>query len=280
MKGVEKKAPPGWLAVPNKSMTYIDLAKLFNVDAVTYNIFIREFYPFGSGEPLVVRTHKALRPTNIKQGTHVPDPNHELWKKYFAKLTKQTLAVKPIITQSNTRENKLNLVAWDNPVPLDVWYHANRKDLYKRGRLFYVLQIQLDKVVKIGVASPNFFRPPGARLRDYMHAYGYVDAKDKRMGVRVLYILWTPYNPNTQPVKSKIHKVELHLIRRIKQSGAKPDGRGRERIKNTVPLTQVRKWVEEVVTVAKDEPESPKCRTRKEKATAMCQQKQVKETPL
>ena len=115
-------------------MTYIDLAKLFNVDAVTYNIFIREFYPFGTGEPLVVRTHKALRPTNIKQGTHVPDPNHELWKKYFAKLTKQTLAVKPIITQSNTRENKLNLVAWDNPVPLDVWYHANRKDLYKRGR--------------------------------------------------------------------------------------------------------------------------------------------------
>ena len=121
MKGVDKKAPPGWLAVPNKSMTYIDLAKLFNADAVTYNIFIREFYPFGSGEPLVVRTHKALRPTNIKQGTHVPDPNHELWKKYFAKLTKQTLAVKPIITKSNTRENKLDLVAWDNPVPLHVW---------------------------------------------------------------------------------------------------------------------------------------------------------------
>jgi hypothetical protein len=74
VKVVEKKAPPGWLAVPNKSMTYIDLAKLFNVDAVTYNIFIREFYPFGTGESLVVRTHKALRPTNIKQGTHVPDP--------------------------------------------------------------------------------------------------------------------------------------------------------------------------------------------------------------
>jgi hypothetical protein len=81
-------------------------------------------------------------------------------------------------------------------------------------------------------------------------------------------------------VKSKIHKVGLHLIRRIKQSGARPDGRGWERIKNTVPLTQVRKWVEEVVNTAQDEPESPKCRTRKEQATAKCQQKQVTETPL
>jgi hypothetical protein len=99
------------------------------------------------------------------------------------------------------------------------------------------------------------------------------------MGVRVLYILWTPYNPRTQPVKSKIHKVELHLIRRIKKSGAKPDGRGPERIKNTVPLTQVRKWVEEVVNTAQDEPESPKCRTRKEQAASKCQKnKQVEET--
>jgi hypothetical protein len=32
------------MRVPNKSMTYIDLAKLFNVDAVTYNVFVREFY--------------------------------------------------------------------------------------------------------------------------------------------------------------------------------------------------------------------------------------------
>jgi hypothetical protein len=41
------------------------LAKLFNADAVTYNLFTHEFYPLGTGtgEPLVVRTHKALRPT-------------------------------------------------------------------------------------------------------------------------------------------------------------------------------------------------------------------------
>jgi hypothetical protein len=79
---------------------HIDLAKLelklCNADAVAYNIFIRELHPFGTSEPLVlVRTHKALRPTNIKQGTHAPpDPNHKLRQQHLAKLTKQTGTVR------------------------------------------------------------------------------------------------------------------------------------------------------------------------------------------
>ncbi len=276
-KSDTSKAPEGFYRIETKSANYLTLAKVFDVDPVVYNVFIRQFKPFGPGEALQVNSHKAQRPTSLKIGTEVPDPRHKMWTEDFATLTKATLSVKPIITAKGN--NKLNVVAWDNPLPLDVWYHANRKYLYKRGRLFYVLQIQLDKIIKIGIAGITVYRPPGGRIRDYLHLYGYVDPEDDRMGVKVLYIIHTPFNRNVQPANSKIHKIEQHLIRRIKHNQKyRPIGRGRERISNKAPLSLVRQWVDEVVKTADDEPTPKMCRTRKEKNSKRCKKLQVDDT--
>jgi hypothetical protein len=272
-------APAGFYRITAKRANYLTLAKVFEVDAVVYNVFLRMFKPFGPGESLQVNSHTAQRPTSLSKGTEVPDPRHPMWLKEFATLTDEVLAVKPIISRRGN--NALNLEAWDDPPALDVWYHAHSKALHKPGRLFYVLQIQLDKVVKIGIGGVTMYRYPGGRIRDYLHLYGYVDPEDDRMGVRVLYILWTPHNRNVEPANSKIHKVEQHLINRIKTNKKyRPVGRGRERISNKAPLSLIRKWVEEVVKTADDELTPLNCRSRAEKKLPRCRVKEVKEKPL
>jgi len=125
----------------------------------------------------------------------------------------------------NNRKTRNN----SRTVELGPWLEveANKRSLYDM-RLFYVLKPVADDVVKFGIAGLTGKSSAWGRLHQYINEYGYRSDLNQCVGIDLLYLAGTRYNPNVETTNTQVYKKELACKQYFRDSAIK--GRGFERI--------------------------------------------------
>lgn len=109
-----------------------------------------------------------------------------------------------------------NLVVDEEGEDLGGFINTHYKRLSKNCRALYLIKPkQANGVVKVGIAGNKNGGRAYPRLKNYVLMYGNIKRTDSCLGVHIYACYVTNYNPNTEPKKSRVYKMESKLKQRF-----------------------------------------------------------------